>query len=97
MSDNRGIYLLGRETVFIEMAELARNKMAEVLKVHPRLIQVEVVVGEEGQPRMQFSVSARAVMGLEPEHVQYVMEKTYRVVKQDLEERLVGVQEEWRP
>lgn len=97
MSDNRGIYLLSRETVFVEMAELARNKMADVLKVHPHRVTVEATVGENGNPGMQFSVSNRAVMGLEPKDVRYVMEETYRVVKQDLEERLRGIQEEWRP
>lgn len=96
MSDNCGMYLLSRETVFVEMAELARNKMAEVMKVDPRLITVGATVGDGGDLGMEFSVSARAVDGLESEHVKFVMEKTYRVVKEDLEERLVGIQMEWR-
>lgn len=97
MNDNPGIYLLSRETVFVEMAELARNKIAGVLKVHPKAILVEATVGETGGVGMKFSVSARAAEGLDRDQIQLVMSSVYRVVKADLEERLVGIQEEWRP
>lgn len=96
MNDNPGVYLLSRETVFVEMAELARNTIASILKVHPKAILVEATVGESGGLGMRFSVSARAADGLEPKQIKFVMSNVYGVVKADLEERLVGIKEEWR-
>jgi len=86
------IVLLNKERVIYEVVELARLKMAGIMRVEPRAVTAKIEL-KSGALSPSFSVNPLAAKGLKPEQMREVMARVYNNLKVELRSRLEGLEE----
>ena len=84
------LYLLTRETVIIECIELARMKIAGVLKVPLESVTAKVSV-RKGRVSPEFQVGMGDAVGVTEDQIREVVGSVYRWVKAEMGQRMEGL------
>lgn len=86
------IFLLNNERVLAEVAELARCRISEILRVEPKNVSVKLELAPGGKIIPEFNVEVPHVGSLERVYIQQGIEEVWLGwAKRELLERLAGL------